>query len=1124
MRRIDIFASAPDEVRKERILVPSIAGEFSVPIKSNGHVWKSEPFRGLQFFDFEHAPVFHGRTKTVCEVLDALNEQASAKKPFVLVLGASGSGKSSLVRAGVLPLLTEVGTVTSSGPWRRAITRPGSGGDPFEALACALLADPALPELQEQEPREGWRKMAGHLREDPDSIALRIKDLLGLISAQRVDCFLIGEEDLSPASGRCGGADLARPRELQWTKPKAQLALFVDQLEDLFTGGFSLEVQQRYIAAIAALVRCQVHVIAALRGDFYVAYQRFPELVALTSPSGRFDLQSPSREELRRIIRSPAEASGLGFEQDLKTGQTLDEALADAALASTDPLPVLEHLLLQLYRKQAERKDGLLRWADYRDLHEFEGALTYHAERVFSGLNSNARQAFDFVMRRLVSLEPDGEACSRGVAYRDLVASCEGDSRFRADAKTLVDAMVKEGLFSAAVDHKQEVIINVAHPALLQKWPRVRDCLIEDQEFLRMRDRVNGCLKLWLKRGHRREDLLSPGHGLADGATLLDRFHASLSDAQIEYIQKSLGEQKRSRRITHILGLPVLVALTSLAAVAGVHWFSAQGDRATLGEYRKLERKITELMQTDRGGKQAELKLAQQTAEVASSQRSALETQLKQMQDKWQLAQQNAELVSTERSAVLAELKQSQDKLQQAAQTADMATTQRSALEAQLKQSQDKLQQAERTGDLAATQRSALEAQLNQSQDKLQQVEQTADLAATQRTALEAQLKQSQDKLQQVEQTADLAATQRSALEAQLKQSRDKLQQVEQTADQAATQRSALEAQLKQSQDKLQQVEQTADQAATQRSALEAELKQSQDRLQQAAQTADQAATQRSALEAQLKQSQDKLQQVEQTADQATMQRSALEAQLKQAQDKVLQAEKTAKIGATQRSALEAQLKQSQDRLQQAEQTADQAATQRSALEAQLKQAQDKAQQAEQTADLAATQRSALEAQLKQAQDKAQQAEQTADLAATQRSALEAQLKQSQDRLQQAEQTAEIASTQRSTLAAQLKKAEEDVQLLQQRADLATTQRSAMEVQLKKAGEKAQLAQKIADLIAGQAGPEEVAPSKGEPARKNSESANQLRSGRALPLDAGQNLGLGTSTQPLTPPVQSANH
>src|SRR6516162_9714176 len=69
--------------------------------------WKLNPFRGLNFFDFEHAPIFHGRTKAIGEVLEALDAQARAQRPFVLVVGASGSGKSSMVRAGVLPLLTQ---------------------------------------------------------------------------------------------------------------------------------------------------------------------------------------------------------------------------------------------------------------------------------------------------------------------------------------------------------------------------------------------------------------------------------------------------------------------------------------------------------------------------------------------------------------------------------------------------------------------------------------------------------------------------------------------------------------------------------------------------------------------------------------------------------------------------------------------------------------------------------------------------------------------------------------------------------------------------------------------------------------------------------------------------------
>jgi energy-coupling factor transporter ATP-binding protein EcfA2 len=86
---------------------------------------ESNPFRDLNFFDFEHAALYHGRTKAVGEVLDALKNQATAKKPFVLVLGPSGSGKSSLVRAGVLPLLTQGRTTLGNGPWRHALTRPG---------------------------------------------------------------------------------------------------------------------------------------------------------------------------------------------------------------------------------------------------------------------------------------------------------------------------------------------------------------------------------------------------------------------------------------------------------------------------------------------------------------------------------------------------------------------------------------------------------------------------------------------------------------------------------------------------------------------------------------------------------------------------------------------------------------------------------------------------------------------------------------------------------------------------------------------------------------------------------------------------------------------------------------
>src|SRR6202035_4396615 len=103
--------------------------------------------------------------------------------------------------------------------------------------------------------------------------------------------------------------------------PKARLALVVDQLEELFTSGFSSEVRQKYVAALAGLVRSgRVFLLAALRSDFYSSYQEFPDLIDLAKPSGKFDLRPPTPYEIRNMIRLPAESACLSFEQERETG------------------------------------------------------------------------------------------------------------------------------------------------------------------------------------------------------------------------------------------------------------------------------------------------------------------------------------------------------------------------------------------------------------------------------------------------------------------------------------------------------------------------------------------------------------------------------------------------------------------------------------------------------------------------------------------------------------------------------------------------------------------------------------------------------------------------------------
>jgi tetratricopeptide (TPR) repeat protein len=198
-------------------------------------------------------------------------------------------------------------------------------------------------------------------------------------------------------------------------------------------------------------------------------------------------------------------------------------------------------------------------------------------------------------MRHLVTLGQGEEEVPnrRTVPYRDFVASGKTDQDQKAGAKGFVDLFVEKRLLVADTDPQGEVTVSVAHEALLREWQRVQEWLKENREFLRMRDRLDSSLKLWLSRGKQRDDLLEPGLHLAEGEKLVKDFGPSLSRDQIDYVYASLAERKRRRRAQERIRYAVTAAISVLAIVAGLQWLRAERQRQSAAQAFRSEARVT---------------------------------------------------------------------------------------------------------------------------------------------------------------------------------------------------------------------------------------------------------------------------------------------------------------------------------------------------------------------------------------------------------------------------------------------------------------------------------------------------------------------------------------------------
>jgi WD40 repeat protein len=513
------------------------------------------PYPGLASFTAEQADWFFGRDRLAAGLVGRLNECLAGGGP-VMVVAASGAGKSSLLRAGVLPKIAAGGlTPAGSRHWPRVVFTPGA--HPVRQAAAALLA--ACPDA-------GTAGMPA----DPGTGDL--------------DVLLTGAAD---GAGR-----------------GARVVIVVDQFEELFRLCDSEDERGTFIAWLchatrpgaggvpAALVAC------AVRADFYADCTRYPQLRQALQDSQRI-VGAMSADELRQAITCPAEAAGLAIEPglpelllaDLRTRHPQAGGGGPAGDDGAGRLPLLAHALQATWQ---QRHGSTLTVDGYIAAGGIEHAIADSAERVFARLDGTARGEARALFLRLVKI---GDTSSEDVRRPLARPAPDGGT-----AQAVIDAYTASRLLTVSRGSVQ-----ITHEALLRAWPRLAGWLDEDRAGQLMRQRLEDDAADWVLAG-RDPSRLYRGARTAAAVAWAGSHTAELTATAAHFVAASRRITRRTRIIQRagIIILAVLAVVTTVTSVVALKQRAAaisQSDLATeqtqLAIYNQVQAEALHASTTD---------------------------------------------------------------------------------------------------------------------------------------------------------------------------------------------------------------------------------------------------------------------------------------------------------------------------------------------------------------------------------------------------------------------------------------------------------------------------------------------------------------------------------------------
>ena len=415
------------------------------------------PYRGLLYFREEDAPFFFGRAEAIKQLVSAVQDHS-----LVAVVGASGSGKSSVVRAGLVPELRK----SRDSVWEVATIVPTDR--PIHALAAVIM--PLIePDMNETARLIDTNKLAEAILQR----TVKLRDVVDRVLEKQ------------PGTDR--------------------LLLIVDQWEELFTLCQDDVARRCFIDnTLEATDTTKLSVVLTLRGDFFgraiTDYRPLSDRVQ----GAQVNLGPMTRKELRLAIEEPARKVMLKFEPGLV------DLMLEQAGDEPGQLPLLEFVLRRLWE---ERRGGELHHEAYKAMGQLEGAIAKKAESLYLKLNEGDQHKVQQIFLRLVR-PGEGEADTRRRA-----TFAEMGEGLRSLVKTLADERL---LVTSQVAGSVEETIEVSHEALIRHWERLTQWVEADRRFLAWQLRLSAAVKEW-EGNKRSSDLLLRGIPLTESVDWLKK-------------------------------------------------------------------------------------------------------------------------------------------------------------------------------------------------------------------------------------------------------------------------------------------------------------------------------------------------------------------------------------------------------------------------------------------------------------------------------------------------------------------------------------------------------------------------------------------------------------------------